>query len=56
MVSKKLARQINDWGAQPRGRRRARLHVRRRAGRDLVKVLALVFLLLGLLVLLGHFA
>lgn len=56
MVGKKLARQINDWGAQPRGRRRARPHIRRQAGRDLVKVLAVVLSLLGLLVLLSHFS
>ncbi|MFJ7437801.1 hypothetical protein ACIQW5_09120 [Methylorubrum thiocyanatum] len=56
MVGKKLAREIERWESKPRGRRRARPHVRRRAARDLVKVLALCFLLLGLLVILGHFA
>ncbi|ACB82205.1 MULTISPECIES: hypothetical protein [Methylobacteriaceae] len=54
MVGKKLAREIERWESKPRGRRRARPHVRRRAGRDLVKVLAVCFLLLGFLVLLGH--
>ncbi|MET7247011.1 MULTISPECIES: hypothetical protein [Methylobacterium] len=56
MVGKKLARETERWESKPRGRRRARPHIRRRAGRDLVKVLALCFLLLGLLVVLGHFA
>jgi hypothetical protein len=56
MAGKKLAREIERWESKPRGRRRARPHVSRQAARDLVKVLTLCFLLLGLLVLLGHLA
>jgi hypothetical protein len=56
VAGKKLARQTEQWGSNPRGRRRARPHVRRAAGRDLLKAAVLVLSVIGLLVLLGRFA
>ncbi|WP_375276272.1 hypothetical protein [Methylorubrum thiocyanatum] len=56
MAGKKLARRVNEWGAEPRGRRRARPHVRKAADRDFLKVTVLVLLAIGLLVFLGRLA
>ncbi|WP_331327801.1 hypothetical protein [Methylobacterium fujisawaense] len=56
MAGKKLGRQQLYWGPKDRRKRRARPHIRRAAARDLLKEMALVMLLIGLLVLLGRFA
>lgn len=56
MAGKKLAREQLEWGSSPRGRRRARPHIRKAASRDLLKAGIIVAALVGLLMLLGRFA
>ncbi len=52
MAGKKLGRQQLYWGPKNRKKRRAAAHLKRAAGRDLSKAMALVLLMFGLLVLL----
>ncbi|KZC01487.1 hypothetical protein ABID82_004324 [Methylobacterium sp. PvP062] len=55
MAGKKLGRQQLYWGPKNRRKRRAAEHLRRAAGRDLLKEMALVLLMIGFLVILVRF-